>query len=59
MDDVVNQILHRYEHARIVRRGDKDQMAGTEALGEDIAWVRDGHVVHLHIAHAEVRQLRG
>ena len=59
MDDIVHQIFHRHEHPRVVRRGDKDQMAGPEAFGEDIAWMRDGHVVHLHIAHAEVGQLRG
>ena len=59
MDDIVHKIFHRHEHARVVRRGDKDQMARAEALGEDIARVRDGHVIHLHVPHAELRQLRG
>ena len=59
VDDIVHQIFHRHEHPRVVRRGDKDQMTGPEALGKDVARVRDGHVIHLHVAHAEVGQLRG
>ena len=57
--NVMDQIFHVHEHAGIIGCGEEDQVAGAEALGDDEARMRRGHVVHLHIAHAEVGKLRG
>ena len=57
--NVMDQIFHVHEHAGVIGCGEEDKVAGAEALGDDEARVRRGHVVHLHIAHAEVGKLGG
>ena len=55
----MDQILHVYEHTRVIGGGQEDEVACPEALGDDEAWVRRGHVVHLDVPHAEIGQFRG
>ena len=59
VDDVVDEIFHVHEHAGVVRRGEEDKVARTEAFGDDLARMRRGDVVDLDVADAEVGQLPG
>ena len=54
----MDQILHVYEHTRVIGGRQEDEVACPEALGDDEARVRRGHVVHFYIPHAEIGQFR-
>ena len=56
--DVVQQLLHGHEHAGVVGRGGKDQVAAAEGVGDDVAGGGHGGVVHAH-AHAALGEHAG
>ena len=47
--DVVQEVLHRDEHARVVGRGREDQVTAAEGVGHDVACGGDGGVMHAHL----------
>ena len=58
VDDIVQQLLHRDEHAGVVGCGREDEVAVLERVGDDVARGRDGGVVHLDL-DAAVGELGG
>ena len=56
--NIMQQVFHRHEHARVIGCGRKDEMAAAECVGDDIAGRDDRGVVHAD-AHSPLRKLGG
>ena len=56
--EIVEEVLHRDKHARVIGRGREDQVAAAERVGDNVARRGDGGVIHADL-NAALRELGG